>query len=91
MAWQCMCTLKDKSSPSVDQHNRKNIKKNQTEQWKFDENQIKNKEDVKNFVKFSQNSSWTVDMNMQISELMMSSPHNFTFNLFTEMTNLYFI
>ena len=27
--------------------------------------------------------SWTLDMNMQISEMMMSSPHNFI--LFTEM------
>ena len=31
--------------------------------------------DILKFRKFSQNISWPVDMNMQMSELMMSSPH----------------
>ena len=38
------------------------------------------------FHKFSRNISWPVDMNMQMSELMMSSPHNVLFILYTEMT-----
>ena len=38
--------LKDKSSPSLDDFNRKN-KQFQMEQWKYDEHQIKNKKDVK--------------------------------------------
>ena len=33
--------------------------------------------------------SWTVDMNMQMSELTMSSPQNFPFILFTEMTQIH--
>ena len=37
------------------------------------------------FRKFSRNISWPVDMNMQMSEVMMSSPHNFSFILYTEM------
>ena len=40
-----------------------------------------------NFRNFQQNISWAVDMNMQMSELM-SSPHNFPFILFTEMTKI---
>ena len=38
------------------------------------------------FRKFSRNISWPVDMNMQMSGLMMSSLHNFSFILYTEMT-----
>ena len=40
------------------------------------------------FHKFSGNISWPVRMNMQMSELMMSSPHNFPFILYTEMTKI---
>ena len=40
------------------------------------------------FRKFSRNISWPVDMNMQMSEVMMSSPHNFPFILYTEMTKI---
>ena len=40
------------------------------------------------FHNFSRNISWPVDMNMQMSELMMSSPHNFPFILYTEMTKI---
>ena len=47
----------------------------------------KNKEDI-NFFFFQQNIPWTVDMNMQMSELMMSSPHNFPIILFTEMMKI---
>ena len=40
---------------------------------------------------FSENTSWPVLMNIHLSELMMSSPHNFLFILYTEMTkNLIF-
>ena len=38
--------LKDKSSPTLDDFNRKN-KLFQTEEWKFDEHRIKKKEDMK--------------------------------------------
>ena len=38
--------------------------------------------------KFSRNISWPVDINMQMSEVMMSSPHNFPFILYTEMTKI---
>ena len=41
------------------------------------------------FRKFSRNISWPVDMNMQMSELMMSSPHNFPFILYTKMTKFH--
>ena len=41
------------------------------------------------FRKFSRNISWPVDMNMQISELMMSAPNNFPFILYTEITVFY--
>ena len=41
------------------------------------------------FRKFSGNISWPVRMNMQMSELMMSSPHNFPFILYTEMTKFH--
>ena len=44
--------------------------------WHFEVSQI------------SRNISWPVDMNMQMSELMMSSPHNFPFILYTEMTKI---
>ena len=66
--------LKAKSSPGW--FNRKS-KKFQTEQWKLHQNWMKNKEDMKlwSFIIFQQNISWTVDMNIQMSELMMSSPH----------------
>ena len=42
-------------------------------------NRRKNKEDMKFWisVNFHRNISWTVDMNMRKSEVMMSSPHNF--------------
>ena len=44
-----------------------------------------------NFTFFSENTSWPVLMNIQMSELMMSSPHNFLFISYTEMTkNLIF-
>ena len=44
--------------------------------------------DILKFRKFSRNISWPVDMNMQMSEVMMSSPHNFPFILYTEMTKI---
>ena len=40
------------------------------------------------FANFSRNISWPVGMNMQMSELMMSPPHNFPFILCTEMTKV---
>ena len=45
--------------------------------WHFEVSQI-----------FKKTFSWPVDMNMQMSELMMSSPHNFPFILYTEMTKI---
>ena len=44
--------------------------------WHFEVSQI------------SRNISWPVNMNMQMSEVMMSSPHNFPFILYTEMTKI---
>ena len=40
------------------------------------------------FRNFQRNINWTVDMNMQMSELMMPLPHNFPFILFTKMTKI---
>ena len=44
--------------------------------------------DTLKFRKFSRNISWPVGKNMQMSELMMSLPHNFPFILCTEMTKI---
>ena len=44
--------------------------------------------EILKFRKFSQNISWPVDMNMQMSEVMMSSPHNFPFILYTKITKI---
>ena len=51
---------------------------------------LKNKEVMTlwNFTNFQETISWPVNMNMQMSELMMSSPHNFPFILYTEMTKI---
>ena len=60
---------------------------------KFDVNRIKNKEDMKLWIivfNFHQSISWTVDMNMQIGELMISSPHNFPCILYIKVWNLSF-
>ena len=46
---------------------------------------IRKLSDTLKFRKFSRNISWPVGMNMQMSESMMSSPHNFPFILCTEM------
>ena len=53
-------------------------------------NRLKNKEVMKfwSFENFQDTFSWPVRMNMQMSELMMSSPHNFPFILYTEMTKI---
>ena len=40
-----------------------------------------------NFHNFQRNISWTVEMNMQMSELM-SSLHNFPLILFTEIVKI---
>ena len=46
--------------------------------------------EILKFRKFSRNSSWPVAMNMQMSELMsLSSPCNFPFTLYTEMTYMF--
>ena len=37
---------------------------------------------------FSENTSWPVLMNIQMSELMMSSPHNFLLISYTDMTKI---
>ena len=37
---------------------------------------------------FSQNISWTISMNIYKFSELMSSPHKFPFNLFTEMTQI---
>ena len=69
--------------------NRRKSKNFQIKQWKLDENLLKNKEVMTlwSFANF-QETYWPVDMNMQMSELMMSSPHNFPFILYTEMTKI---
>ena len=41
-----------------------------------------------NFMFFSDNTSWPVLMNIQMSELMMSSPHNFLLISYTNMTKI---
>ena len=61
-------------------HNFKRKHKNFPTDWcKNYENRIRNKEVVTfwNFKIFLENISWPVLMNIQMSELMMSSPHNF--------------
>ena len=51
----------------------------------FEVNWIKRYE-ILNFLNFHRNISWKVNVNMQMSELMMSSPHNyFPYILFTEI------
>ena len=63
-------------------------KQSPTEQWQFNENRIKRKEDINfNSVIFNEpflNSRYEYAM----SELMMSSPHNFPSILFTEMIKI---
>ena len=46
--------------------------------------------DTLKFCKFPRNISGNIDMNMQMSDLMMSLPHNFPFILYTEMTKISF-
>ena len=59
-----------------------------------EENWLKYKEVMSHFsssTTFLDTFRWPFDMNMQMSELVMSSPHNFAFILYTEMTRiLYF-
>ena len=65
--------------------------KKRTKQGKLDANQLKNIKGsyvTLKFRKFSRNISWPVDMNLQMSELMMSLPHNFPFILYTEMIKI---
>ena len=57
------------------------------ERIKFSEQNSENLMKI-GWIFFSRNSSWPVAMNMQMSELMMSSPHNFPFTLYTEMTKI---
>ena len=47
--------------------------------WHFEVSQI------------SRNISWPVDMNMQMSELMMSLPHKFPLISYTEITKISYI
>ena len=64
---------------------RRKSKHFRTKKWKLDENQSKYKEVMTLWSsQFSSNISWPVDMNMQMSELIMSSSHNFPFILYTE-------
>ena len=42
------------------------------------------------FRKFSQNISWPVDMNMQMSELMMSSPHYLPYILYIQFWTFWY-
>ena len=74
--------LKEKSSPSLDEFIRNN-EIFETKQWKFDENRIRNKEDMKlwSFAVFTKHFLNT-RYEYAISELMMSLLHNFPFNLF---------
>ena len=69
----------------------KSIKRvNIFEQWKFEVNRIQNKEDMKFWISiiFPRHISWTVDMSMQMNELMMSMPHNFPCTWFTKMMKI---
>ena len=61
--------LNEKSGPGLIDFKRKN-KHFHTEKLKFDGNRIKKINQEKKI-------SWTVDMNVQINELMMSLPHKF--------------
>ena len=92
--WQChYCVSNLWRSIKGEFRNRFNLiseerEKNRTKQWKLDEHQLKIKEVMTlKFRKFSRNISWPVDMimNMQMNELIMSSPHNFPFILYREM------
>ena len=52
---------------------------------------MRNKEDM-TFLKFhifSENISWPVLMNIQMSELMMSSPHNFLIYIVYEILKIF--
>ena len=53
-----------------------------TKQWKPDENLLKNKEVMTLWIFANFHISWPVDMNMQMSELMMSSPHYLPYVLY---------
>ena len=54
--------------------------------WKSDKKE--GSYDILKFHIFSKNTSWPVLMNIQMSELMMSFPHNFLFISYTEMTKI---
>ena len=54
--------------------------------WKSDKKE--GSYDILKFQIFSENTSWPVLMNIQMSELMMSSAHNFLFISYTEMTKI---
>ena len=54
--------------------------------WKSDKKE--GSYDILKFHIFSENTSWPVLMNIQMSELMMSSPHNFLFISYTGMTKI---
>ena len=75
-------------SPVQNHHNFKRKHKNFPTDWcKNYENRIRNKEFV-TFWNFSENTTWPVLMNMQMSELIMSSPHNFLHMSFTKLTKI---
>ena len=50
---------------------------------------IRKLHDILKFRKFSRNISWPVDMNMQMSELMMSSPHYLPYILYTKFCHIF--
>ena len=65
------------------------VKFYEQKQWKRDENRLKNKE-VMTLWSFTNFKETFLDQSiyMQMSELMMSSPHNFPFVLYTEMKEI---
>ena len=60
-----------------------------TERWNI-EQMIRKIYEIMKFCNFQQNVSWTVDMNMQINELMMSSPHFFPHILYKILKMFFF-
>ena len=76
--WNYVDVLKEEIHYQNSINSKRERKQFPTEQCNNYENQIRNKEVMTfwNFIFFSENTSWPVLMNIQMSELMMSSPHN---------------
>ena len=81
--------LKMKSTPEFNKfwkRKKKNPYRTVQKLWKSDKKE--GSYDILKYHIFSENTSWPVLMNIQMSELTMSSPHNFLFISYTEMTKI---